>query len=318
MLIRNCQPADAEREAAVYNAAAARLPGFRPVTPDQVRRAVTSRTTEPNTRYCAEDEGRLVGYVTCEPTGRVNYPWCLPGHEMAAHQLFGTVLRALSDRRVTRAFAACRADWTEQVEFFEDHGFHKARDVVNFTQSIADLPTMFQRPGLNITRARPDDIPAIEALVPGFLRLRGSALAEYLLQNPAFPADAVYVLHRKDGTAQGVAVLIDDGSFAAVDGLDPRAPAYWSGAFGAEGLGTKRVNGLFSFLAAPEKESVLIGQDLLWYGTSRMETNTFEFLAAQVPTDVPHLLRFYERYFEKQGSFPVFEREIGHISPSRF
>jgi len=318
MLIRNCLPADAEHEAAVYNAAAARLPGFRPVTPDQVRRAATTRVTDPTTRLGAEVDGRLVGYVVYEPTGRVHHPWCLPGHEAMAHRLFTTALRSLADRKVTRAFAGCRGDWADQVEFFEDHGFVKAREVVNFTQSIADLPTMFQRPGLNITLARPEDMPGIEALVPGFLRLRGAALADYLFKNPAFPADAVFVLRRKDGTVQGVGVLVDDASYASVDGLDPRAPTFWTGAFGSEGLTGKRVNGLFSFLAAAEKEAGLIGQDLLWYGTSRMETNTFEFLAAQAATDAPHLLRFYERYFQKQGSFPVFEREIGDISWSRF
>lgn len=318
MLIRNCLPADAEHEAAVYNVAAARLPGFRPVTPDQVRRVATSRAADPSIRICAEDGGRLVGYVTFEPTGRVHYPWCLPGYEVSAHQLFGAALRSLAERKVTRVFAACRADWADHVEFFEDHDFAKVREVVNFTQSIADLPTMFQRPGLNVTLARAEDGPAIEALLPGFLRLSGTDLADYLLRNPAFPADAVYVLRRKDGTVQGVGLLIDDATYASVDGLDPRAPSFWAGAFGAEGLSGKRVNGLFSFLAAPEKEAALIGQDLLWYGTSRMETNTFEFLAAQVPTDVPHLLRFYERYFVKQGSFPVFERDIGNVTMSRF
>ena len=166
--------------------------------------------------------------------------------------------------------------------------------------------------------ARPDDVAGIEGPVFGFLRLHGAELADHLLKNPAVPADAVFFLRCKDGTAvQGVGVL-DDASAAGVDGLDPRAPTFWAGAFGAEGLSTKRVNGLFSFLAVPDQEAALIGQDLLWYGASRMETSTFEFLAAQVPTDVPHLLGFYERFFVKQASFPVFERDIGNVSVSRF
>ena len=92
MLIRNCLPADAEHEAAVYNVAAAQLPGFRPVTLDQIRRVATTRAAEQSTRLCAEDGGRLVGYVTFEPTGRLHYPWCLPGHEGTAHHLFGAAL----------------------------------------------------------------------------------------------------------------------------------------------------------------------------------------------------------------------------------
>jgi hypothetical protein len=318
MLIRNCLPADVEREAVVYNTAAARLPGFRPVTPDQVRRLTTTRAAEPATRLCAEDDGRLVGYVSFEPNGRIQCPWCLPGHEKLAHQLFGAALRTLHERKVPKAFAACRPDWAHQVEFLEDHGFAKVRDVVNFTQSFADLPTMFQRPGLNVTVVKPQDVPEIERLVPGFLRLQGKALEDHFLGNPAFPNDAVFVLRRRTGEVMGVGVLIDDASFASVDGVDPRNPTYWSGAFGTEGLTAKKVNGLFSFLAAPGKDALLIGQDLLWYGTSRMETNTFEFLAAQVPSDVPHLLGFYEKYFEKQGSFPVFERDLRDVTPSRF
>lgn len=318
MLIRNCLPTDAEHEAAVYNAAAARLPGFRPVTPDQARRVATTRRPDQGSRLCAEENGRLVGYVSFDPAGRVNVPWCLPGHEKLGHALFAAALRTLADRRVPRAFAACRADWQDHAEFFADHGFTRSRDVVNFIQSIADLPTMFQRPGLDVTLIRAGDLPAVEQMVPGFLRLRGRALADYLLNNPTIPKDAVYVLRRRDGTPLGVGVLVDDVTFASVDGLDPRAPTFWSGAFGTEGLPAKRVNGLFSFLAAPGRDAALIGQDLLWYGTSRLETTTFEFLAAQVPTDAPHLLGFYDRYFERQGSFPVFERDLTDVTPSRF
>ena len=143
--------------------------------------------------------------------------------------------------------------------------------------------------------------------------MRGNALGEYLLKNPAFPADAVYVL-RKDGMPRGVGILIDDAAYARVENLDHNSPVFRFGVFGTEGLPVNRVNGLFSFLAAPGKDTLLIAQDLLWYGTSKMETNTFEMLSAQAPSDVPHLLGFYERYFQRQGSFPVFERAIAPIS----
>jgi hypothetical protein len=32
--------------------------------------------------------------------------------------------------------------------------------------------------------------------------------------------------------------------------------------------------------------------------------------AAQAPSDVPHLLRFYQSHFRHQGSFPVLERSL--------
>jgi hypothetical protein len=316
MIIRSCRQVDAEHEAAVYNAAAAKLPGFRPLSADEVRRGANGRP-EPGTRFYAEDAGQVVGYATFDPTGRVHYPWCLPGYERLAHMLLVAVLRDLAGRQVQRTTAACRADCPDHVEFFEDHGFEKVRDVVTFTQSLGELPTMFQRPGLNVALVQPDDLPAIEAMCPNLLRLRGKTLADYLLRNPSLPADAVYVLRKKDGTPQGVGILIDNEAYPGVETLDPKAPNYWFGAFGTEGLPAKRVNGLFSVLTPPGKDALLVGQDLLWYGTSRMESNTFDWLAAQVPSDAPHLLTFYERYFQKRGSFQVFERVVG-AGGSRF
>lgn len=313
MIVRHCLPGDAEHEVRIYNAAAAQLPGFVPSTNEEVRRGMTGRGFDPGGRFYAEDNGQVVAYTVVEPSGRIHYPWCLPGHERMGHQVIASVMRTLAERKVTRVYATCRADWPNQIEFFEDHDFHHVRDMVNFTQSIGDLPTMFQRSGLDVSVLRPGDISAIEELSPGLLRLRGKTLADYLLNNHNFPTDAVYV-YRKDGMPRGVGILIDDAAFARVEDLDPNAPIFRSGAFGTEGLPVKRVNGLFSFLAAPGKDALLIGQNLLWYGTSRMETNTFEMLAAQAPSDAPHLLTFYERYFQKQGKFPVFEREVGSVS----
>jgi hypothetical protein len=315
MIIRNCLAGDAENEARIYNTVAARLPGFTPLTVEDVRRSLTGPSAKTAVRFFAEHEGRAVGYCMFEPTGRIHFPWCLPGHESIGHALFATVARAMAERKITRAYATCRADWTDQIEFFEDHEFDRVRDMINFTQSIGDLPTMFQRPGLNVTIVKPADVWDIERLAPSVLRMHGTVLAEYLSNNRFLPADAIYVL-RKDGVPRGVGMLIDDGSFADVESLDPMAPIFRFGAFGTEGLPTKRVNGMFSFLAAAGRETLPIGQDLLWYGTSRMQTNTFEMLAAQAPSDAPHLVAFYERYFQKQGSFPVFEREVG--TGSRF
>jgi hypothetical protein len=315
MIIRNCIAGDAEHEVRIYNAAAARLPGFAPMSVEDVRRSMSIHGPERAVRFFAEHNGQPVGFCMYEAGGRIHYPWCVPGYENIGHALFATVARAMAARRITRAYATCRADWADQIEFFEDHEFDRVRDMVNFTQSIGDLPTMFQRPGLNVSVLRAGDVPEIERMAGGFLRFTGTALADYLTNNRFMPADAIYVL-RRDGVIRGVGVLIDDESFADVHTLDAMAPVFRFGAFGTEGLPMKRVNGLFSFLTAPGREAMLIAQDLLWYGTSRMETNTFEMLSAQVPSDAPHLLAFYEMYFQKQGSFPVFEREVG--TGSRF
>jgi hypothetical protein len=109
---------------------------------------------------------------------------------------------------------------------------------------------------------------------------------------------------------KGVGVMIDEPTYADVGKIDPKMPCFRFGAFGTEGQNTKRVNGLFSFLAADDKEAEIVGQDLLWYSTSRLETRSFSQLAAQAPSDAPHLLRFYSRYFQKQASFPIYTRNL--------
>jgi len=316
MIIRNYLPGDTAKEAAIYNVAAARLPGFKPVVSEELSLSLKTHSFDPGTRFYAEESGRVVAYSAFDLTGRVHSPWCLQGHEKMAHPLMSSVFRALGERRISRAYAACRTDWAQQVDFFEDHGFSKAREIVNFTQSIGDLPTMFQRPGLDVSMLEEADIRLIQAMVPNLLRLQGSELVEHWIHRSNLPLDALFVLRRKDGSPRGLGILIDDPAFANVETLDTNSPTYWFGSLGSEGLAAKKVNGLFSFATASSKDAMLIGQDLLWYGTSRRETNSFEDLAAQVPSDVPHLLEFYQRYFQKRGSFAVYEREVG--TGSRF
>ena len=42
----------------------------------------------------------------------------------------------------------------------------------------------------------------------------------------------------------------------------------------------------------------------------RLQQSDLDCLAAQVPSDVPHLLRFYQHLFRRQGSFPILERTL--------
>jgi hypothetical protein len=53
-----------------------------------------------------------------------------------------------------------------------------------------------------------------------------------------------------------------------------------------------------------------IGLDLLSYALNRLQDDSIDVLAAQAPSDAKHLVGFYQKYFRKQGSFPVFEREL--------
>src|SRR5262249_26230786 len=150
MIIRNWLPGDAEHEARIYNSAATELQGFIAVTAEEVRRSTSGRSFDPGSRLFAEEDGRIVAYAAFEPHGRIHSPWCLPGHEKLAHPLMAAVLRSLAERKLPRAYAACRADWRDQVKFLHDHDFVHVRDMVNFTQSIGELPTVFHRPGLDV------------------------------------------------------------------------------------------------------------------------------------------------------------------------
>jgi hypothetical protein len=74
---------------------------------------------------------------------------------------------------------------------------------------------------------------------------------------------------------------------------------------------TKRINGLFSFLARPDQNITPLGLDLMGHAAYQLrDTDELETLAAQVPSDAAKLAHFYERNFRRQGSFPVLERDL--------
>ena len=101
-----------------------------------------------------------------------------------------------------------------------------------------------------------------------------------------------------------------DGSYADPNLVDAAMPCFRLGAFGAEGMQVKRLNGMFSFLARNSTQVNALGLDLLGYATFRVRETDLEAFAAQAPSDAPHLLRFYQQYFRRQGSFPVLERQL--------
>jgi hypothetical protein len=87
-------------------------------------------------------------------------------------------------------------------------------------------------------------------------------------------------------------------------------PCFRLGAFGTEDMNTKRLNGLFSFLAADARDTHPLALDLMGYAAYKLRDTDVETFAAQVPSDAGHLLRFYKQYFQRQASFPVLERTL--------
>ena len=107
------------------------------------------------------------------------------------------------------------------------------------------------------------------------------------------------------------ALFVTDNSYADPRVVDAMMPCFRLGAFGTEGMTHKRIQGLFSFVARPDKALHGHGMDLLCEATNRLrDDDEVACYAAQAASDAPALFAFYQRSFERQGSFPVYEREL--------
>jgi len=313
MTIRTFQPGDEAAQVSIYNEASAELPKFKEATLDEIRRRHRSAEFDPGTRFFALAGDETVGYAAFHANGRVSYPWCRKGHEQFVEPLFQTVLEEMKRRGIKTAFAAYRGDWTAQNKFFAGQGFRKVREMVNFVLALVDMPTPGMRRGNTLSPLKPEDLPALVNLAAGALRTTSiPELERHFFKNPYFDPDSVFVMrHRADASLEAVGMLVLNTAYANPQQVDSAMPCFRLGAFGTEGMQAKRINGLFSFLAAPSQDAVRLGSDLLSHAAFRLqqqkELNVF---AAQVATDVPHLLRFYEHLFRKQGSFPVMERTL--------
>jgi hypothetical protein len=311
--IRTFQPGDESVQAAIYNEAAAELPRFKPATVQEVQRRTQARDFDPTSRCYAVEGDQVLGYCLLNANGRVSYPWCRKGHEAAAGALFAHTLDAARRRGLPLLFAAYRGDWQPVADFFEANGFGLARHMVNFGVDLMDLPTAPARPSTAVTPFERADVPALLELAPGVLRLRTAAeLEDWFFNNPYFGPDCLFVQRsRADNSPLAVGILIQEATYADPREVDPAMPCFRLGAFGAEGMQAKRIKGLFSFVARADHNLSALGLDLIGRATWMLrQIDDIGTLAAQVPSDAPHLLRFYERHFRKQGSFPVYERTL--------
>lgn len=312
MNIRNYKPGDEAAQVAIYNAVAAEFPKFKPATVDEVRRRVQAPDFDPRTRFYAEEGGKVVGYATYSANGRLSYPWVLKGHEGLAEPLFQAATAAMKQAGITSAFAAYRGDWSVVKDFFQAHGFRLVREMVNFIIDIVEMPTPAARPSLPFSPLQRGDVPAIFELAPEALRVKSAAeLEKHLFENPIFSPEALFVLRgRSGGTPAALGILIDSPDYADPRQIDPNNPCFRLGAFGSETMTAVKVKGLFSFLCRPGRDVSSLALDLMGHAAFRLEDSTTASLAAQVPSDVPHLLRFYQQHFRRQGSFPIYERDL--------
>ncbi len=312
MTIRTFQAGDDVAQVSIYNEAAAAFPKFKMATVDEVRRRCRAPDFDPATRFYALADGRPVAYVTFQPNGRVSYPWCRKGHEALADALLEHALAAMHQRGLTRAFAAYRGDWPAVRDFFLARGFEQTREMVNYIMDLVEMPTPAARASATISPLVPADVPAVMRLGAGVLRARDeSALHDHLFRNPYFPPTSLFALRSKaDEQPLAVGIVVADAKYAEPKQLDAAMACFRLGAFGSEGMTTKRINGVFSLLTADTRDVTLYGLELLGYATNMTYSTEIETFAAQVPSDAAHLVRFYKSLFRRQGSFPIYERRL--------
>lgn len=313
MNIRPFKPGDEFEQLKIYNTAAAALPRFKAAAILDIQRRTTASDFDPATRFYAVENGRVVGYCTFQSNGRVGYPWCLPGFESAAEPLFTHTLQAMKQHGIGRVFSAYRKDWREVNDFFQKSNFVLAREMVNFVMGFENMPTPSARLSSNITPAKVDDFPAIFALDPSVFRVSSAeALKLALWDNPWFKPESLYVMRNKvDGAPLAAGIFITNAAYADPRSVDAGMPCFRLGAFGTEGMTTKRIKGLFSFVSKPDRNIFSVGMDMLGYAIRMLkDDDEITSYGAQVASDASALLAFYQKSFERQGSFPVYEREL--------
>jgi hypothetical protein len=311
--IRTFERGDEAAQVAIYNEAAGPLPKYKPAKIEEVTRRVNAPDFDASMRFYAIQAGQAVAYVVFNRNGRVGFPWCRKGHEQLAGPLFDHMLGDMSKRGYRRVFTAYRGDWPTVLDFFHQRGFTVAREMVNFMIDIVELPTLPARPQSSVTPPQRGDVPALFALAPHILRCATEAeLEQHLFNNPYFSPSSLFVLRSRLGAAPlGAGILIHNRAYADTKVIDASMPCFRLGAFGSEGMQAKRVNGLFSFLCKDDGQCGGTAVDLMEHASSLLrDGEDVSTLAAQVPSDAPNWLRFYQMNWRRQGSFPVLERVL--------
>src|SRR5262249_42286351 len=150
MLIRNYQPGDEQAQAEIYNTAAGQLPKFKPASAEEIARRYRTADPDPTSKFYAVAGGRIVGYAVFNPNGRISYPWCLPDAADARPPLLDAVLAGLRKRSCREAWATYRADWSAVLDFFRNHNFAQARELINYVTEVAQLPRTTVTPNFKL------------------------------------------------------------------------------------------------------------------------------------------------------------------------
>lgn len=308
MAIRHYQPGDEAAQAEIYNRAAGVLPAFKPATPEEIGRRYRTADPDPASKFYSVADGRVVGYAVLNPNGRISYPWCLPEAEGQRAPLLEAVLEALARRGCREAWVAYRDDWTPVLDFFRDHGFSRRREMINYLADVDRLPRIPLPLGQEIVPVMAEGLRRVLPLGQGlFPEEDPEFLEDFFLTNPYFDPQSLFVLKRTDDDAfLGVGLTIINAAYAPPAKLDAAMPCFRLGALGTETERHKRVNGMVSCLFTTEDAGVV----LLAEARRRLEAAGLDHAAAQAPSDRPDQCAFYDRYFRRQGAFPILARRL--------
>jgi hypothetical protein len=309
MLIRTYRPGDEQAQARVYNAAAGTLPASKPASPEEIARRYEGDVDDPGSRYYAEVDGEVVGYAVFCASGRISYPWCLPGAEDVREPLLAAVLLEMNRRGMPEAWATYRADWSAVLEFLRVHGFVEKRQMINYLADVSRLPDRAELPEDRVIEPiGRGDVFHLAALTPRlFSSIEPRSLEAFFWENPYydFPESFFALKDRRDGRILGACLFVVSDRFADPSKIDAAMPCFRLGAFGTERERHKRVNGLFSCAFADESEGDLLLSAPDW---RRAREAGLAHVAAQAPSDAIALCAFYDRIFQRQGAFPILSR----------
>jgi hypothetical protein len=311
MKIRSYQPGDELAQARVYNVAAGSLPGFKPAKPEEITRRLHTGDADPKLMFYAAVNSEIVGYAVFGSNGRISFPWTLPGAELVQEPLLDHVVADMSRRGLPEAWATYRADWSPVLEFLHRHNFNRIRSMINYVAETSRFLALDRLPPTRLlTKLDRAALPHLAKLMPpNFGKFDAPTLGEFFWENPfySFPTHLLALKDAESGDIRGVSLMVLDDRFADPTKIDSSMPCFRLGAFGTERQRHKRVNGLYSCLFEDELDADLLLAASLTAISGKSNVN---HLAAQAPSDAPALCAWYDRHFERQGSFPILARKL--------
>ena len=180
--------------------------------------------------------------------------------------------------------------------------------MINYVAELSRLPRAAVPEGWVVAPMERGELAEVRAMGEGiFSEESFESLEEFYWGNPYFAPESLFVVKGEaDGEILGAAQVIDNPEYADPTKLDAAMPCFRLGTLGTERERHKRVRGMFSCIFTDEPA----GEVLLAEAVRRMERAGLTHVAAQVSSTPARMTHFYDRYFTRQGSFPILSRRL--------